>query len=155
MYYVGGIACNSNYLEHFGIPGMKWGVRKYQNPDGTLTPAGIQRYNKVFEKNYNNMNNYIRAYNRMADDWNHNKIKSFNEEWTKKHGEDYGDDYVEEYYKRAGADVEKYRSEEATRAALKSVGLTSVDQITKGRNAETAKVGQNAVDSLLGTKRKR
>jgi hypothetical protein len=32
------------YLAHYGIMGMKWGVRRYQNPDGSLTSAGKKRY---------------------------------------------------------------------------------------------------------------
>lgn len=32
------------YMEHSGIKGMHWGIRRYQNPDGSLTPAGRSRY---------------------------------------------------------------------------------------------------------------
>lgn len=35
---------HSEYLEHHGIKGQKWGVRRYQNPDGSLTSAGARRY---------------------------------------------------------------------------------------------------------------
>lgn len=39
-----------NSLSHHGIVGMKWGVRRYQNRDGTLTAAGKKRYDKEYEK---------------------------------------------------------------------------------------------------------
>lgn len=35
---------NNLYLAHYGIRGMKWGKRRYQNKDGSLTPAGEKRY---------------------------------------------------------------------------------------------------------------
>ena len=45
---------NTNELYHFGIKGQKWGIRKYQNEDGTLTPAGKKRYSRdAREKEYN------------------------------------------------------------------------------------------------------
>lgn len=34
----------NNELLHWGTKGMRWGVRRYQNKDGSLTPAGIKRY---------------------------------------------------------------------------------------------------------------
>ena len=39
-----------NELYHHGIQGMKWGVRRYQNEDGSLTEEGKRRYNTYSEK---------------------------------------------------------------------------------------------------------
>lgn len=38
------------YLCHHGVKGQRWGFRRYQNKDGTLTKAGQRRYNKELEK---------------------------------------------------------------------------------------------------------
>ena len=35
---------DETYLKHYGVLGMKWGVRRYQNSDGSLTVAGKKRY---------------------------------------------------------------------------------------------------------------
>ena len=40
----------NNVLMHHGVRGMKWGVRRFQNKDGTLTAAGKKRYEKEMAK---------------------------------------------------------------------------------------------------------
>lgn len=36
----------NNYLVHYGIKGQSWGTRRWQNPDGSYTPAGEEHYRK-------------------------------------------------------------------------------------------------------------
>lgn len=79
-------------LYHYGVKGMKWGVRRYQNADGTLTAAGKKREAKLEQREQKRKvkaqnrweqdvrDNWHHAYNRSSDTIN-KKIDGFNKEW--------------------------------------------------------------------------
>lgn len=46
MYYI----VNNNELYHHGIKGQRWGVRRFQDYDGSYTQAGLKRYNEAVDK---------------------------------------------------------------------------------------------------------
>lgn len=52
MYY-------NNQIWHWGVKGMKWGVRRYQNTDGSLTDAGKKRYDRDVAANEKKKDNKL------------------------------------------------------------------------------------------------
>lgn len=58
---------NQEYLEHYGVLGMKWGVRRYQNLDGTLTPAGKKKLENYKFKQYNKVSKQATFYKNSVD----------------------------------------------------------------------------------------
>lgn len=59
----GGFFMN-NELTHWGIHGMKWGIRRYQNEDGSLTPEGKRRYAENYDAETGMMKNLSNPINR-------------------------------------------------------------------------------------------
>lgn len=78
VYYIGNIPCGKDELYHFGILGMKWGVRRYRNTDGSLTAAGKARYKPEKPKRAQDMTDQelIQAINRMRNEKAYNELIS-------------------------------------------------------------------------------
>lgn len=75
-------------LYHHGIQGQKWGIRRYQNEDGSYTEAGRRRYNdgegygnrsNNSERQYNRNREYSRRYDDYDDDYRSSGSKSYND----------------------------------------------------------------------------
>ena len=120
-YYTGHYGGNVKHSEdeelaHHGILGQKWGVRRFQNEDGTLTSEGRKHYSSEYRKqmerakqdvNRKGTDLYVKAYNQHANKLNSGLTDKYNREYDKKHNitedsnYDYSSDpdYEANYYK--------------------------------------------------------
>lgn len=107
----GGTGMNELHsFEHHGIKGQRWGVRRYQNADGSLTAKGRKHYTKKFKKYMDRGDRdlsraqgdlYAESYNRAADKMNNGIIEAYNKAKEKRYGENFADrpDYISDYEK--------------------------------------------------------
>lgn len=106
-------------LEHYGVKGMKWGVRRYHNKDGSLNDKGRKKVSKEYSKlskkigenrikNYSST--YVKTYNKVANEMNEGGLEKHNKKQEKKYGKDFAkrDDYVSSYETIMNKKFEKY-----------------------------------------------
>ena len=146
-----------NELEHHGILGMRWGVRRYENADGSLTEKGKKKVsaeykklliagNNELSKKYNGL--YVKAYNKSADYMNDGGIDKFNANQKKKYGDNfskrsgYEEDYEAAFNKLLSQNLDKELydfslSDPAYQKAdklVKKYEMTSWDELAKSNS---------------------
>ena len=88
-------------LTHHGILGMHWGIRRYQNPDGSLTAEGqkrrAERDQKWVKKNYDKI--YNNAYKKFSNELKRNNITEITAKNEKKIPRSYLNAYNKEMAK--------------------------------------------------------
>ena len=123
------------YLEHHGIPGMRWGVRRYQNSDGSLTNAGRKRYG---DGNVNSRSERKAAKAQAKAAKRREKILN-NPKLLKKHLNEYSDKEINDALKRfdqmqrlEGASRNRSKAGKIKRALAATVGTGAL--IVSGYN---------------------
>lgn len=96
---------DENYLAHHGIKGQKWGVRRFQNEDGTLTREGQLRYAKYLkDKEEKKLGSKLFDYDGDPRDWKSNETR--NQASKRAHEKfDKGKKEIEQRYKQMFADI--------------------------------------------------
>lgn len=99
-------------LRHHGVKGMKWGIRRYQNEDGSLTPEGEKRYEKSLSKVYDGLDDrddyVLPAGTTVSRRSGANKDRVFsNNKVTYTYDEDSADDG---FYKQFGKKVTEFET---------------------------------------------
>ena len=70
---------NHNSLKHYGIKDMHWGVRRFQNPDGSLTEEGRERYGVGEPRNPQFSDDFIKGVTNLHRDPSELSTKEIND----------------------------------------------------------------------------
>lgn len=159
-------------LAHHGVKGMKWGVRRFQNEDGSLTPEGEKRYRHLKDYDSSVRGRMIevdvdyrakskreqkeaasrgKALREKAQEISYNsdrvREKAF-EEYRSKNREKYDSEYKldQDAAKYAATKGQKYAID-----ALDKLGPTAYSDLNAYNNAQVKKAVRTAIGNLVAT----
>lgn len=124
-------------LIHYGILGMKWGVRRYQNKDGSLTSAG--------KKRYSNNDNIKEAPQKNTEEPKKKSVKDMSDEELRR--EVNRMQLEQNYLRMTGQNIEKGKS--AAEIALGKMKESFVSTVAQKSGQILA---ERLVNSMLGVK---
>ena len=142
-------------LYHHGIKGQQWGVRRFQNEDGSLTDAGEKRYNESLTKTYENDNDNdynISKGSIVARRTSSVKDVEGNGDSKYTYTYDYDNTTDDNFYKQFGKKVTEYEfNDNAVLAGRKTLGKAFVDKMLKLEDENDI----DAMDTLYSEARSR
>ena len=113
-------------LYHYGVKGMKWGIRRYQNEDGSLTSLGKKRdkmlSDRKIAKKYSTTSNIVNAeYSRREFEDAKTRLKLENQKKKSKRQQDLEKKYLKQGFAKDEAEIKAYNRAK-TETILKVAG---------------------------------
>lgn len=128
------------YIEHYGVKGMHWGIRRYQNKDGSLTPLGkelakkekteeIEKAKKSYDKKSANLEKRINKLQKKIEKNPENKRAKENIDYNKRL---------------------KKTIDQISKAEMDAIKNTDWSDLTKLKRSRAAAIGKRVALNTLG-----